>query len=108
MPAARIAESLAFINWTVLTGLAVGSFAAVVVARWRTEATRGFLAFTAACAVVFGVLAVLSDGALPATSAASPIRPDPAFDLPRRAALAAFCFAAAVYVVVLARGRRLT
>jgi len=50
VPAERIAENLAFINWTVLTGLAFGSFAAVVLARLRTVATRGFLAFTAACA----------------------------------------------------------
>ena len=105
MPAARIAESLAFINWTVLTGLAIGSFAAVVVARWRTDATRGFLAFTAACAVVLGILAYLSDGALPATSAASGIRPDPAFDVPRRVALASFCVLAAVYTIVLAQRR---
>jgi hypothetical protein len=106
VPAARIAESLAFINWTVLTSLAIGSFAAVVVARWRTEATRGFLAFTAACAVILGILAFLSDGALPPTSLASPIRPDTGFDVPRRVALGAFCVLAAAYVVVLARRRR--
>ena len=106
VPAARIAESLAFINWTVLTGLAIGSFGAVVLARWRTEATRGFLAFTTGCAVIFGVLAFLSDQALPATSGASPIRADPAFDVPRRAALGAFCLLAAAYTVFLGRGRR--
>jgi hypothetical protein len=106
MPAARIAESLAFINWTVLTGLAIGSFAAVVLARLRTEATRGFLAFTAACAVVLGVLAWLSDQALPALTSASPIRADPAFDVPRRAALGLFCLLAGAYAVALARRGR--
>ena len=106
MPAERIAENLAFINWTVLTGLALGSFVAVVVARMRTEATRGFLVFTAACAVVIGILAFLSDQALPVPSADSPIHIDPAFDAPRRIALAAFCVLAAAYVVALARRRR--
>ena len=106
MPAERIAENLAFINWTVLTGLALGSFVAVVLARTRTEATRGFLVFTAACAVVIGILAFLSDQALPVPRADSPIRIDPAFDAPRRIALAAFCVLAAAYVVALARGRR--
>ena len=106
MPAARIAESLAFINWTVLTGLAIGSFAAVVLARLRTEATRGFLTFTAACAVVLGLLAWLSDQALPLLTSASPIRTDPAFDVPRRAALGLFCLLAAAYAVALARRRR--
>ena len=106
VPAARIAESLAFINWTVLTGLAIGSFAAVVLARLRTEATRGFLAFTAGCAVVIGILAFLSDQALPVASSASPIQPDPAFDTPRRVALGMFCALAAAYTVVLARRGR--
>ena len=106
MPAERIAENLAFINWTVLIGLAFGSFAAVVLARMRTDATRGFLSFTAACAVALGILAYLSDQALPAASAGSLVRIDPAFDQPRRLALGLFCILAAVYVVQLARGRR--
>jgi hypothetical protein len=106
VPAERIAENLAFINWTVLTGLALGSFVAVVVARMRTEATRGFLAFTAGCAVIIGILAFLSDQALPVPGPDSPIRIDPAFDSPRRLALAAFCVLAAVYVVALLRRRR--
>ena len=106
MPAERIAENLAFINWTVLTGLAIGSFVAVVVATMRMDATRGFLAFTAACAVGLGVLAYLSDQALPAPHTDAAIRIDPAFDTPRRVALAVFCLIAAVEVLALARRRR--
>jgi hypothetical protein len=108
VPAERIAENLAFINWTVLTGLAIGSFVAVVVARFRTEATRGFLVFTAACAVALAILAYLSDQALPPPHPDSAIRIDPAFDMPRRVALAAFAVLAAVYVVALSRRRRAT
>ena len=88
--AAGIAQNLAFINWTVLTGLAIGSYAVVLLTRWRTDATRGYLGLTTLCAVAFAVLAWLSDGALPATLGDSPITTDPAFDVPRRAALAAF------------------
>jgi hypothetical protein len=88
--AAGIAQNLAFINWTVLTGLAIGSYAVVLLTRWRTDATRGYLGFTTLCAIAFAVLAWLSDGALPATLGDSPITTDPAFDGPRRAALAAF------------------
>ncbi|MBA2720661.1 MAG: hypothetical protein H0U52_15680 [Chloroflexi bacterium] len=106
MPAERIAENLAFINWTVLTALAMGSFAAVVLARLRSDATRGFLAFTAFCSVLIGILAFLSDQALPAAMAGTPVRIDPAFDLPRRIALGAFVILAAAYVVALARRRR--
>jgi hypothetical protein len=106
VPAERIAENLAFINWTVLTGLAIGSFVAVAVARLRTDATRGFLAFTATCAVVLGILAYLSDQALPVPGPGSPIRIDPTFDTPRRIALAAFCVLAAIYAIALANRRR--
>jgi hypothetical protein len=106
VPAERIAENLAYINWTVLTSLALGSFAAVVLARLRTDATRGFLAFTSACAVAFAVLAYLSDQALPATLGGSPISGDVTFDAPRRFALGAFAILAAAYTVALARRRR--
>ncbi|HEX2469767.1 MAG TPA: hypothetical protein VHK05_04185 [Candidatus Limnocylindrales bacterium] len=90
MAATQIAENLAYINWTVLAGLALGTYAAVVLLGRRTSATRGYLGFVTACAIGFGLLAWLSDGALPGTLGASPVVPDPAFDVPRRAALAAF------------------
>jgi hypothetical protein len=106
MPAERIAENLAYINWTVLTGLAVGSFGAVVLARMRTAATRGFLAFTAGCSVIFAILAYLSDQALPLTLGGSPIASDAAFDLPRRIAMGAFVILAALYTVALIRRAR--
>jgi hypothetical protein len=104
----QIAENLAFINWTVLTALAIGSFAAVVLAAQRTEATRGFLAFTAACSTLLAVLAFFSDRALPATLGGSPIVTDPTFDTPRRIALGAFIVIDAAYTVALARGHRAT
>lgn len=113
MPSEQIAANLAFINWTVLVALAAGSFVLVVLARLRTEATKGYLGFTAFCAAGFGVLAYLSDTALPAGDAlasiavsTSPVVGDPAFDGPRRAALVAFIALAAVTMVVIARGSR--
>ncbi len=106
MPAERIAENLAFINWTLLTGLAVGSYGAVLVARLRTEATRGYLGFTAAAAVLLGVLAYLSDGALGPGPTGGIVDADPTFDGPRRAALVGFVVLAAIEVVAIARRRR--
>jgi len=106
VPAERIAENLAFINWTVLTGLAVGAYAAVVLAQLRTTSTRGFLAFTGGCAVVFGMLALASDTALPASPGGSAAVADATWEVPRRLALAAFCGLAAAGVVALARGHR--
>jgi hypothetical protein len=101
--AEQIGANLAFINWTVLTALAAGTFGAVVLARMRTTATRGFVAFTAVCALVFGLLALASDLGLPPSLVGSPIVTDPAWDQPRRLALAAFCLAAFAYAIVLAR-----
>lgn len=106
MPAEQIASNLALINWTVLAGLAVGSFAVVVVARLRTGATKGFLAFTALCAAAFGVLAYLSDAGLPAIAEGSPVTADQAWDGARRAALLAFVALALITMIQVARGRR--
>ncbi len=100
MPAAQIAQNLAFINWTVLTGLALGSYAAVVLLRRRSSATSGYLGFATACAVGFGVLAWLSDGALPSSLGDSPVALDVTWDAPRRTALLAFCALAALALVV--------
>lgn len=106
MPADRIGESLAFINWTVLTALGVGSFAAVVVGRLRTEATKGYLGFTAFSAAVFALLAWFADGGLPILSPDLALRADPAWDGPRRLALLALAAIALVYAVRLFGGHR--
>jgi hypothetical protein len=106
VPAERIAESLAFINWTVLATLATGSFGAVVAGRFLTEATRGYLAFTAFTAAVYGFLAVLADTGLPTVQASLAIPLDSAWDAPRRASLIALVVIAVAYGVRLARGHR--
>jgi hypothetical protein len=106
VPADRIAESLAFINWTVLTALATGTVVAVVAGRFRTEATKGYLAFTAFSAAAFAVLASLADTGLPVQSPALAVRADPTWELSRRLALAALPVLAAGYGIALVRGRR--
>ena len=104
VPATQIAQNLAFINWTLLTGLALGPYAAVVLLRRRTSATRGYLRFTALCALGFGMLAWISDGALPASLGDSPVVVDPAWDAPRRAG-AAGCSRCSWRVGLVARRR---
>jgi hypothetical protein len=107
VPAEQIARNLAFVNWTLLASLAVGSFSVVALLRLRTDATKGYLGFTALCAAGFGALAWLSDGALPAAAAAgSPVTVDPTWDVSRRAALGLFSAGALAYAAVLFRGRR--
>ncbi|HEX5590805.1 MAG TPA: hypothetical protein VFX65_10995 [Candidatus Limnocylindrales bacterium] len=107
MPAAQIAENLAFINWTVLTGLAVGSYGAVVLGLFRTSATKGYLAFVAFTAAAFGGLAWLSDGALP-NPAESDLMAiwDSFWSTPRAVALAVFSLIALVTALGIVRGAR--
>jgi hypothetical protein len=99
VPATQIAQNLAFINWTVLTGLALGSYAAVALLRQRAGATRGYLAFTTVCAIGFGLLAWASDGALPESLGDSPVVVDRSWDGPRGLALGAFCLIAVAGLV---------
>jgi hypothetical protein len=104
--ASQIASNLALINWTVVAGLGVGSFAVVLLARLRTPATKGFLAFTAFCAAGFGWLAWLADDGLAPAATGSPVTADPAFDAPRRLAMAAFVVLALLTMLAIARGKR--
>lgn len=102
MPVERLGESLAFINWTVLTTLAVGTFGAVVAGRFLTDATRGYLAFTAFSAVAFSLLAWAADTGFPPGSPSAELEQA---ILLRRASLLALAVIALVYGVVLRRGR---
>jgi hypothetical protein len=106
VPAERIYESLAFINWTVLAALGTGAFGAVVVGRFRTEATNGYLAFTAFSAAAFAFLAVLADTGLSTFESQIAVPLDPAWDVPRRASLGALAILAAAYGVRLKGGHR--
>jgi hypothetical protein len=106
VPADRIYESLAFINWTVLAALATGTFGAVVIGRFRTEATQGYLAFTAFSAAAFALIAVLADTGLSTAQSPVAVSIDAGWDLPRRASLAALTLFAATYGVRLSRGHR--
>ncbi len=102
MAATQIGQNLAFVNWTLLTGLALGTYVAIVLLRRRTSATPGYLRFAAMCALGFAILAWISDGALPTSLQDSPVVVDPAWDAPRRTALFLFTVLVAGWLV----GRR--
>lgn len=117
VPAQQIAQNLAYINWTVLVGLGLGSFAAVVVARERAGAPRGYLVFTAFCAAAFAALAWLSDGAIPGAAAgavaaggvatgagtAPRLVTDPLVDQVRSTGLAVLAISAAAWAIAARR-----
>lgn len=104
MPTSPLVLTLAYVNWTVLLALGLGSFAVVTVSAIFTPATRGYLAFTAFCAALLGLLCLLIDLGLPDPVGLA-IRSGHAFDGARRTALAVFVVLALVSVVIMARGR---
>jgi hypothetical protein len=106
VPTRSIVEGLAYINWTVLAGLAIGCFAAVVTLRLTTTATRGFLAFSAVVAALLGGVALLADGSFPQPAPVLPVSLDAGLDGVRRALLAAFVVLTVVEAVAIAGRRR--
>jgi hypothetical protein len=100
-----IGGSLAYINWTLLLALALGSFGAVVLGRLVAGATKGYLAFTAFCAALLGGLALLADLSLPPPTGLV-IEASAGLDPMRRAALLVFVLLALAYSVALTRGLR--
>ena len=106
VPAERIAESLAFINWTVLAALGVGRVRGGRRRPIPTDATRGYLAFTAFSAAGFAALAAFADTGLPGLSPGLAVAADPTWEAPRRLALTVLPITAAIYGVALMRGGR--
>jgi len=59
-------QSLPYVAWIILATLATGSFAFVVLTRQLTDATRGYLWFTAFCSGLLALLTLVTDWALTA------------------------------------------
>lgn len=57
-------QSLPYVAWVLLVALSFGSFAFVVLTRQLTDATRGYLFFTAICAGLLSTIALAVDGGL--------------------------------------------
>ena len=105
MPVSTLAEALPYVNWIVLVTLAVGAFVFVAIIGTFTDATTGYLRFTAVTAGVIAGLAFLADGGLP-TPTQLVIRPAPPdLDTLRRTSLAAFVIATFVYAFLVGRPR---
>lgn len=98
-----ILNSLAYINWTVLACLGVGSLGLVVVLGRFTDVTRGYLGFTAASAAVLGLLAWVTDSGLPSPDQLAIVPARPELDALRRVALLLFSAAGAGCVIALRR-----
>jgi hypothetical protein len=105
MPIDSVARSLSFINWVVVSSLAVGSLAAVLLLTHRAASTRGYRGFTVFAAGGWAFLAWLADGALPIPSADAPIHAAGAdIDALRRLLLVLVACLATLWTLRIARG----
>lgn len=105
MDTQQIIESLSYITWVLLGSLALGSFALVWLLAQSTDATRGFLGFSAFMSALFGLVWLLTELGLPLPSELA-VEPAPGLDEPRRAALALFSLSAFVAGARLKQGGR--
>jgi hypothetical protein len=98
-------QSLPYVAWVLLAALAFGSFTFVVLTRLLTDATRGYLGFTAFCAGLLALLTLVTDWGLPAPTdlIVHPASAD--LNLLRESGLAVFAVAALVYPFVGSRPR---
>ncbi len=105
MPVTTLAEALPYVNWITLAALAVGAFYFVAITGWLTDATSGYLRFTAVAAAIVAALTFASDGALP-TPTVLAIHAAPAeLDTLRRLGLGVFAVLGFAYAVLLGRRR---
>ena len=103
METQQIIQSLSYVTWVLLGGLALGSFALIWLLRQTTDATAGFLAFSAFLAGVSGLGWLAVEWGLPQPSQLA-IEGGTAFDEPRRAAIALFVVLAFAAGLRLRRG----
>jgi hypothetical protein len=101
----QIIESLSYVTWLLLGALALGSLALTWLLRQTTDATPGFLGFSAVLAAVIGLGWLLVEWGLPEPTELA-ITGDATFDEPRRAAIALFTVLALLAGVRLRRGGR--
>jgi hypothetical protein len=101
----QIIQSLSYVTWVLLGGLALGSLALTWWLAQTTDATAGFLGFSAVLAAVFGLGWLLVEWGLP-----EPVDLEigylPELNEPRRAAIAVFALLSLVAGIRLRRGGR--
>jgi hypothetical protein len=101
----QIVQSFAYITWLLLGGLALGSFALAWLLRQVTDATPGFLGFTATAAALLVLLWWLTELSLPMPADLA-IQPAPDLAEARRVAIVLFGLLSFVAGVRMGRGGR--
>jgi hypothetical protein len=105
VPDRSVLESLAYVNWTLLFSLAMGAIAMVVALRRWTDATPGYLGFTAGAAAVLAGSTAFLDGSLPIPVNLAVATPGAELDQARRIGLIVFTIVLVLETIALRRGR---
>lgn len=105
METQQIVQSLSYVTWVLLGSLALGSFALTWLLAQVTDATAGFLGFSASLAAVIGFGWLLVEWGLPAPTELA-IEGGVELDEPRRAAIVLFSLLALAAGFRLRRGGR--
>ena len=104
MPDRSVLESLAYVNWTLLFTLALGATAMAVALRHMTDATTGYLGFTAGTAAVLAGLTAFLDGSLPIPVNLAVATPSPELAQARSIGLVVFTIMLVLETIALRRG----
>ena len=105
MQTQQIVQSLSYITWVLLGSLALGSLALTWLLRQTTDATAGFLGFSAILAGLIGLGWLATEWGLPAPTALA-IERAAGLDEARRAAIALFAALTLLSGLRLRRGGR--
>lgn len=103
MATQEIVQSLAYVSWVLIGGTALGSLALCWLLRLMTDATRGFLGFTALLSALLGGLWLVVDVSLPPPDELV-IRAAPGLDGPRGVSVAIFTLLALLSSIGWLRG----
>ena len=106
LTASPLVQTLPFVAWILVVALATGSFFFAALTAETTDATPGYLRFTAVMAAVFGFLAFLVGPGLTAPEALVVRTAPPDLDGVRQVATGLFALAAFAYGIVVARKHR--
>jgi len=101
----QIVQSLSYITWLLLGALALGSFALIWLLRQTTDATPGFLRFSAILAALIGLGWLAVEWGLPAATELA-IEGAAHLDEPRRLSIALFVVLATLAGIWLSPGGR--
>lgn len=101
----QIVQGFPYVAWMLLVSLAFGSLAFVVVTRQVSDATPGYVRFTALSAALIALLALATDWGLPAAANLVIQSSSPALTSARQLGLGLFGVLCVAYVFLLGRTR---